>query len=127
MVACRLHFLKTNKLPETAASISPDILPEPILDPVFNIPYEIKSWRDGGMMHVAAYTKDAPEEADVRKSDPTPSPEEGSIAHMSWPTAKHEFLDAFLKGFFAPSESMISRLKGAIKSKYAGESPSGTL
>ena len=59
MVACRRHLLKTNKLPETVASISPDILPEPILDPVFNTPYdfkiryEIKSGNNKAMMHVA--------------------------------------------------------------------------
>lgn len=115
LVACRLHFFKTNKLPETVAGISPDILPDPVLDPVFNIPYEIKSWRDGDMMHVAAFTKDGPEEAVASKNNPTSSLGDGSIAHMSWSTAKHEFQDAFLAGFFAPSGSMISRLKGATK------------
>ena len=89
MIACRRHFLTTNKLPETVASLSPDILPEPILDPVFNTPYEVKSWREGGIVHVAAFTKGGPEESDTQNNDQTGSPEDGSMAHMSWPTKEH--------------------------------------
>ena len=85
LIACRRHFLLTSKLPETAASVSHDLLPEPVLDPVFNIPYEIRTWRDGDKMYVGAFTKGGPEEAASGESGQPASPKDKSISYLSWP------------------------------------------
>lgn len=85
LIACRRHFLLTSKLPETAASVSHDLLPEPVLDPVFNIPYEIRTWRDGDKMNVGAFTKGGPEEAASGESGQPASPKDKSISYLSWP------------------------------------------
>lgn len=85
LIACRRHFLLTSKLPETAASVSHDLLPEPVLDPVFNIPYEIRTWRDGDKMYVGAFTKGGPEEAASGESGQPDSPKDKSISYLSWP------------------------------------------
>lgn len=85
LIACRRHFLLTSKLPETAASVSHDLLPEPVLDPVFNIPYEIRTWRDGDKMYVGAFTKGGPEEAAPGEDGQPASPKDKSISYLSWP------------------------------------------
>ena len=58
LVGCRRHKLRTGKWPETVNGVAGEILTKPITDPVFNTPYEIKTWHEGDFVHVAVFRKD---------------------------------------------------------------------
>lgn len=90
LVACRRHFHKTGKLPETVEDISPEFLQGPIIDPMFNAPYAIKTWRDEDMVSIAVFQKNAtgvivPHETIVEYGGLDDSPGKGCLAYLRWP------------------------------------------
>lgn len=90
-LACRRHFDKTGKLAGAIESISPEPLPNPIIDPVFNTQYAIKSWHSMGLANIAVFQRDATGSVVVLKEEVCrhdkldDSQGEGCLVHMCWP------------------------------------------